>query len=382
MNPTSNCCISRPINQNYIVDNFNKLTNHSTSMDNASTCLMDETSLGVALVVFYSLIFIVGLLGNMLALYVFLCIHQKRNSVQIYLLNAAIADLLLIFCLPFRIMYHITQEWKLGVVFCKVVGNLFYMNMYISIVLLGLISMDRYIKVKKSQRRRKVSRRKCSIQICCSLWAASILSGLFHIATQSIKDQTNENVCFHYTNRKDAIWQAAFNYFIVLIFWIVFIMLILSYVKIGKNLRKISKERAYLPNSGKYNNTAYKSFFVLFIFTLCFVPYHTFRIAYITTQLQNISCYWIERVHKTNEITLVFSALNSCLDPVMYFLLSSSVRKTVFRLLCKGSREGSKSESNTSDLHHGFTLPDSVPTVYSQTPVNQRRILTTQSKNI
>nr|DBA34069.1 TPA: hypothetical protein GDO54_001671 [Pyxicephalus adspersus] len=334
-------------------------------MDNASTCLMDETSLGVALVVFYSLIFIVGLLGNMLALYVFLCIHQKRNSVQIYLLNAAIADLLLIFCLPFRIMYHITQEWKLGVVFCKVVGNLFYMNMYISIVLLGLISMDRYIKVKKSQRRRKVSRRKCSIQICCSLWAASILSGLFHIATQSIKDQTNENVCFHYTNRKDAIWQAAFNYFIVLIFWIVFIMLILSYVKIGKNLRKISKERAYLPNSGKYNNTAYKSFFVLFIFTLCFVPYHTFRIAYITTQLQNISCYWIERVHKTNEITLVFSALNSCLDPVMYFLLSSSVRKTVFRLLCKGSREGSKSESNTSDLHHGFTLPDS----YKQLPL-------------
>ncbi|XP_073472391.1 probable G-protein coupled receptor 34 [Aquarana catesbeiana] len=383
MHPTSNSYVPTPINQNYHMANFTKHSTNSTSTDN-STCSIEETSLGAALVVFYSLIFIVGLLGNMLALYVFLFIHNKRNSVQIYLLNAAIADLLLIFCLPFRIMYHITQEWKLGVVFCKVVGNLFYMNMYISIVLLGLISMDRYIKVKKSQRRRKVSRRKCSIQICCSLWVAAILSGILLIATQSIKNQSNENVCFHYTNKKDAVWQAAFNYFIVLIFWIVFIMLILSYVKIGKNLRKISRERAYLPNAGRYKNTAYKSFFVLFIFTLCFVPYHTFRIVYITTQLQNISCYWIERVHKTNEITLVFSAFNSCLDPAMYFLLSSSVRKTVFRLLCKSNRDTTRSESNTSELHHGYTLPDSVPTVHSQTatPLNQRRIITTQSLNI
>ncbi|KAM5179574.1 putative G-protein coupled receptor 34 [Mantella aurantiaca] len=380
MHPTSNSYILTSINQNYIVDNFTKASMNA----NSSTCLIDERLLGAALVVFYSLIFIVGLFGNTLALYVFLCIHNKRNSVQIYLLNAAIADLLLIFCLPFRIMYHITHEWKLGVVFCKVVGNLFYMNMYISIVLLGLISMDRYVKVKRSQRRQNVSRRKCSIQICCSLWAAAIFSGLFHIATQSTKDESNENVCFQYTNRKDAIWQAAFNYFIVLVFWIVFIMLILSYVKIGKNLRKISRERAYLPNSGRYNITAYKSFFVLFIVTLCFVPYHTFRIAYITTQLLNIPCHWIEQVHKTNEIMLVFSAFNSCLDPVMYFLLSSSVRKAVFRLLFKGSRDSSRSESNTSDLHHGYTLPDSVPTVYSQTvtPLNQRRIITKQTENM
>ena len=36
---------------------------------------------------------------------------------------------------------------------------------------------------------------------------------------------------------------------------------------------------------------------------------------------------------KANEVALLFSALNSCLDPVMYFLLSSSVRKEVLRLV-------------------------------------------------
>ncbi|KAG9485621.1 hypothetical protein GDO78_008617 [Eleutherodactylus coqui] len=361
------------------MDNFTAYIQNSTSEAPPFACTTDEELLNYFLVFFYSLIFLIGLMGNALALYVFLCIHSKRNSVQIYLLNAAIADLLLIVCLPFRIMYHLSKEWRLGTVFCKVVGNLFYMNMYISIVLLGLISMDRYLKVKKSQRRHTVSKRKYSIRICCCLWAASMFSGMFHIAAQATAEQPNSNLCFQYTDRKDKIWQAAFNYFVVLVFWIVFVMLILSYVKIGQNLQRISRERAYIPNAGRYNSTAYKSFFVLFIFTVCFVPYHTFRIAYIATQLQTLSCYWVDKVHKINEITLMLSAINSCLDPILYFLLSNSVRKTVRQLLCGASRDSSKSESNTSDLHPG--LPEST-NGHSQTPLNTRRIRRTAREEL
>ncbi|KAE8623016.1 hypothetical protein XENTR_v10005460 [Xenopus tropicalis] len=371
-----------------LMNNFTIFTKYlSVEVANSSECKIEERSLGTALAVLYSIIFVFGLLGNILAIYVFLFIHSKRNSVQVYLLNTAIADLLLIICLPFRIMYHVSQNWKLGIVFCKVVGNLFYMNMYISIVLLGLISMDRYIKVKKSLRRNKVSDRKCSIQACCVLWIVAVVAVMFLIATQSSKKQSNSNLCFQYSDRKDEIWQAVFNYLLVLVFWIVFLSLILSYVKIAKNLFRISRERAHLPNAGRYSCTAQKSFFVLFIFTLCFVPYHTFRIAYITSQLQKHSCYWTDIIHKTNEIMLVFSALNSCLDPVMYFLLSSSIRKTVFQLICRVSRETGRSESNTSELHQVHNLTESIcgpgHNIYSQSTTcshgNQRRLYVKQS---
>ncbi|XP_069800771.1 probable G-protein coupled receptor 34 [Dendropsophus ebraccatus] len=384
METTSNSHIPWTTHLQDKTDYFTAQIGNSTSMNNSHMCTTDETTLNYFLWIFYSLIFIIGLMGNALALYVFVCIHNKRNSVQVYLLNAAIADLLLTVCLPFRIMYHFSEEWRMGTVFCKVVGNLFYMNMYISIVLLGLISMDRYVKVKKSQRRRSMSNRRFSIQICCCLWAAAIFSGIFLIAVQSLKETSPPHLCFHYTDRKDKIWQAAFNYFVVLIFWIVFVLLILSYVKIGKNLQRISRERAYIPNAGRYNRTAYKSFFVLFIFTVCFVPYHTFRIAYIATQLQSLSCYWVDIVHKTNEVTLMLSAINSCLDPIMYFLLSNSVRKTVFQLLLRASRDSSRSESNTSDLHPGHTLPGSTNNAYSQTPtpLTNRRLRMTAIENL
>ncbi|XP_054243812.1 probable G-protein coupled receptor 34 [Indicator indicator] len=314
----------------------NPAGNASESQNNAS-CALDENSLSLALIAFYSIIFVIGLVGNMIALFAFLCIHQKRNSIQVYLLNVAVADLLLIFCLPFRILYHVSRNtWKFGLILCKSVGTLFYMNMYISIVLLGLISLDRYIKITKSVKRPKLLTTTRSKHICCMVWAVALTGFTVVVAPAFFKSKdSNSTLCFHYRNKQNAKTEAIINYIIVLIFWIVFFLLILSYVKIAKNLLKISRKRAHFPNAVKYSQTARNSFVVLIIFTICFVPYHVFRFVYITSQLQDPSCYWKEIIHKCNEVMLIFSSFNSCLDPVMYFLMSSSVRKTVFQLICR-----------------------------------------------
>ncbi|KAM9576746.1 putative G-protein coupled receptor 34 isoform 1-T4 [Trichechus inunguis] len=333
--------------------NFSKTSNVTT------VCSMDENLLSNVLTTFYSVIFIVGLVGNVIALYVFLGIHRKRNSIQIYLLNVAIADLLLIFCLPFRIMHHINQNnWTLGVIFCKVVGTLFYMNMYISIILLGFISLDRYIKINRSIQQRKVITTKQSIYVCCTVWTIALAVFLTMITLTLKKEGHNSTMCFHYRDKRNAKGEAIFNFILVVMFWLIFLLIILSYIKIGKNLLRISKRRSKFPNSGKYATTARNSFIVLIIFTICFVPYHTFRFIYIFSQLNKSSCYWKEIVHKTNEIMLVLSSFNSCLDPVMYFLMSSNIRKIMCQLLSRRFQgEASRSES-TSEYKPGYSLHD------------------------
>ncbi|XP_051465053.1 probable G-protein coupled receptor 34 [Apus apus] len=317
--------------------NQTNLAINASEIQNNASCFLDHNSLSFALILFYSIIFVVGLVGNTIALFAFLCVHQKRNSIQVYLLNVAVADLLLIFCLPFRIVYHVKKNtWKLGPVLCKIVGTLLYMNMYISIVLLGLISLDRYIKINKSVKRPKMLTTTRSIHICCTVWALALIGFIVVVAPSFFKtEDSNSTMCFHYRNKQDAKTEAILNYILVILFWIVFFLLILSYVKIAKNLLKISKKRANFPNAGKYTQTARNSFIVLIIFTICFVPYHMFRFVYITSQLQNPSCYWKQVIHITNEVMLIFSCFNSCLDPVMYFLMSRSVRKTVLQLICR-----------------------------------------------
>lgn len=340
------------------------LANHSapsphnfSGAPNSTTCAMDEHLLSRVLTAFYSVIFLVGLVGNIVALYVFLGIHRKRNSIQIYLLNVAIADLLLIFCLPFRIMYHLNQnKWALGVVLCKVVGTLFYMNMYISIILLGFISLDRYIKINRSLQQRKAVTTRQSIYVCCTVWAVALAGFLTMIILTLQNAGHNSTMCFHYRDKLNAKGEAIFNLVLVVMFWLVFLLIILSYIKIGKNLLQISKRRSKFPNSGKYATTARNSFIVLIIFTVCFVPYHAFRFVYISVQLNVSSCHWKEMVHKTNEIMLVFSAFNSCLDPVMYFLMSSNIRKIMCQLLSRRFQgESSRSES-TSEFKPGYSL--------------------------
>lgn len=309
----------------------------TTSTERPEKCIsmtQNDSSLRVPLAVFYSLFFLLGLGGNLLALWVFLRLHSKKNSVRIFLINLALADLVLMVCLPFRVVYHANNDcWSLHPVFCRIVGNVFYMNMYVSIILLGLISIDRYVRLQRVSSKQRFLNSKRSIFTCCLLWVASTACIIPLIAINNA--QTPSKMCFQYKHLQKAKWKAYINIGVVVIFWVVYGILMISYGKIAMGLFHFSKDKPELPNTAKYSRTARKSFFVLFLFTVCFVPYHLVRIFYIYSQIVEVPCEWIQLVDKMNELSLLFSAFNSCLDPVMYFVLCGSVRRAVCQVLQK-----------------------------------------------
>lgn len=353
----------------FTVSSFTITSSFSTSSIPSSpspnqTCSFDDEALRLPLALLYSFFFLFGLVGNLLALWVFLFLHARRNSVRVFLINCAVADLVLLACLPFRVFYHANgNRWVLGSLGCKLVGNLFYMNMYISITLLGLISLDRYVRLRsRGGGRRGTMRRfwghggRWSWVTCGVLWGLSLLALVPMISTKEGNEEDGK--CFQYKQRLDARGKAYFNMVLVVLFWIVFVMLVVSYGKIALQLLKVSRDKPDLPNAQRYGRAARKSFFVLFLFTVCFGPYHAFRPVYVFSQLsQSPSCDYLRLVDRTNEVMLLFSAFNSCLDPVMYFLLSGSVRKTALRVL--GERLGNHfhflndatSNSSTTEYH-------------------------------
>ncbi|XP_017284562.1 probable G-protein coupled receptor 34 [Kryptolebias marmoratus] len=290
------------------------------------SCVDNET-LRIPLAVLYSVICVLGLAGNLLALWVFFCVPSKKNSVRVFLMNLAFADLLLVVCLPFRIHYHsLGNKWTLSPVLCKAVGHLFYMNMYISITLVGLISIDRYMKIYgNTGMRRRLQSTTWSTVLCVVIWIMAFgLLVPFVISTNS----SDSTMCFHY-RKVEKLWKAHINICLLIVFWLVFISLMVFYGRIAHKLLRRSQKKPDLPTAPHYNRTAKKSFFILFLFIICFVPYHVVRVFYIQTQITDTFCYWQNVADKANEIALVFSALNSCLDPIMFFLLSSAVRKEV-----------------------------------------------------
>ncbi|XP_032362575.1 putative G-protein coupled receptor 34a [Etheostoma spectabile] len=352
----------------------------TTSPQNPTVCSFDDTTLRLLQAVLYSLFFVFGLVGNLFALWVFLFLHSSRNSVRVFLINCAVADLVLLACLPFRVFYHVNgNKWVLGSVACKLVGNLFYMNMYISITLLGFISLDRYLRLKGKGRARRCMKmtlmgrsREWSWVACGALWGLSLVALVPMIATA--EDKEDKDKCFQYKQRVQAKGKAYFNGALVFLFWLVFIMLVVSYAKVASQLLKVSRDKPDLPNAQRYERTAKKSFFVLFLFTVCFGPYHAFRPVYIISQLRvTIPCDYLQLIDSTNEVMLLFSAFNSCLDPIMYFLLSGSVRKTALQAL--GHRLGNRllflneatSNSSTMELRRP-SVPMAFPNRELTTP--------------
>uniref|UniRef100_A0A3B5MIR9 Probable G-protein coupled receptor 34 n=1 Tax=Xiphophorus couchianus TaxID=32473 RepID=A0A3B5MIR9_9TELE len=312
-----------PFNQNpdFVLSFMSRITPYSSP--NATiepNCTLDNASLRLPLAVFYSLFFVLGLVGNLFALWVFLFLHSKHNSVRVFLINCAVADLVLLACLPFRVFHHLNGDrWVLGTVACRLVGNGFYMNMYTSILLLGLISLDRYVRLRgRGRARRSLWGRLCGYKqlwswvVCGTIWSIFLIGTMVMAVTKEDKDFNGQ--CFEYRQRRNVTWKAYLNAMLVVLFWLVFVMMVISHAKIASRLLQLSQKKPELPNASKYKRTAKKSFFVLFLFTVCFAPYHIFRPVYI---------------HSINEIILLLSTFNSCLDPVMYFLLSGSVRRTV-----------------------------------------------------
>lgn len=339
-------------------------TEHFNHSSTNRSCPLEEETLRLPLAVLYSLIFLFGLAGNLLALWVFLFLHSRRNSVRVFLINMALADLVLLACLPFRVLYHAQGNvWSLGPHMCKAVGNLFYMNMYVSITLMGLISLDRYLKiigVKGSQRgcgQRWLRGSRWSLVTCVLLWSGSLVMVVPMIALVERNEETGK--CFQYKQRKHARGKAYFNLFLVAVFWLVFVVLLVSYGRIARRLLHASRDKPDLPNATRYARTAKKSFVVLLLFTICFVPYHSFRGFYVSSQLRDVSCETQRIMGLTNEVMLLFSALNSCLDPVMYFMLSGSVRKATAQAL-----------SQFLHLHQEPVMTNSSTTEFRRTSVS------------
>ena len=75
-----------------------------------------------AIIGFYALVFIVGLMGNSLVCFAVWRNHHMRTVTNLFIVNLATADLLVILlCLPPTVLEDVTETWYMGNIMCKVV---------------------------------------------------------------------------------------------------------------------------------------------------------------------------------------------------------------------------------------------------------------------
>lgn len=107
-----------------------------------------ELAISIIVPIFFSLIGVIGFVGNLLTVITVLCNPQMRNTTNLLILNLSLADLLFIcFCIPFTAVDYSFGQWPFGLAWCKIVQYLIVVTAYISIYTLVLMSMDRFLAV-------------------------------------------------------------------------------------------------------------------------------------------------------------------------------------------------------------------------------------------
>lgn len=124
--------------------------------------------------VFYCFIFVIGLVVNLTALWVFGMTTKKRNSVTIYMINVAVVDLIFILLLPFRVAYYGLDRWPFGDAFCRVSAALTVFYPCTALWLFALISADRYVAIVQPRHSKELKNVRKAVVSCLGVWVMNL----------------------------------------------------------------------------------------------------------------------------------------------------------------------------------------------------------------
>ncbi|XP_008055647.1 P2Y purinoceptor 14 [Carlito syrichta] len=312
--------------------------------------------------VLYFLVFIAGILLNGVSGWIFFYVPSSKSFI-VYLKNIVVADFLMSLTFPFKILGDSgLGPWQLNVFVCRVSAVLFYVNMYVSIVFFGLISFDRYYKIVKPLLTSLIQSVNYSKFLSVTVWALMLLLAVPNIilTNQSVREEAHIK-CMDLKNELGRKWHKASNYFFVGIFWVVFLLLIVFYTAITRKIFK-SHLRSRKNSTSVRKKSSRNIFSIVFVFVVCFVPYHIARIPYTQSQTEaHYSCQSKEILLYVKEFTLLLSAANVCLDPIIYFFLCQPFRE----ILCKKLHIPLKAQNDldTSKTKRGNTTLESTDTL-------------------
>uniref|UniRef100_A0A8C8B3A1 Purinergic receptor P2Y12 n=1 Tax=Otus sunia TaxID=257818 RepID=A0A8C8B3A1_9STRI len=310
-------------------------TNFSYSR-NDSNCTADNKISQVIFPLLYTILFLVGITMNGLAMWVFFKVSSKSNFI-IFLKNTVISDFLMILTFPFKILSDAKLvSWVLRGFVCQVTQVVFYFTMYISILFLGLITIDRYRKAaspfRTSTPRKLLGAKILSTAIWIFMFSLSLPN---MILTSRKKTPENVKKCALLKSEFGLVWHEIVNYVCQLIFWVNLAVIVVCYILISKELYK-SYKRTRCTGKASKKTVNLKVFIIIAVFFICFVPFHFTRIPYTLSQTRDVfECSAQNTLFYLKESTLWLTSLNACLDPFIYFFLCKSFRKSLLDMLCK-----------------------------------------------
>ncbi|KAF6730507.1 Delta-type opioid receptor [Oryzias melastigma] len=304
--------------------------------------------IAVSITALYSLICVVGLLGNVLVMYGVVRYTKMKTATNIYIFNLALADALATSTLPFQSAKYLMNTWPFGQLLCKVVIAIDYYNMFTSIFTLTMMSVDRYIAVchpvKALGFRTPVKAKMINILI----WILSSAIGvpIMIMAVTKVTD-TDKTTCMLSFPDPDWYWDTVIKICVFIFAFVVPVMVItLCY---GLMILRLRSVRLLSGSKEKDRNMRRITRMVLVVvaaFIICWTPIHIFIIVRTMVEVDTRNPFVVASWH----LCIALGYTNSSLNPVLYAFLDENFKRC-FRDFCLPCRTRVEQNSIISGRH-------------------------------
>nr|XP_006637560.2 PREDICTED: P2Y purinoceptor 13-like [Lepisosteus oculatus] len=261
------------------------------------------------------------------------CLRKCASSFLFYLKNLIIADLLMTVTILLKTLSEASfAPRQLKIITCRYSSVVYYFTLYISIILMTLISLDRYLKIVRpfgtSFVRNKTFGKTAAVIIWVALFSTTAMPNM--ILTDPRRDNASGTLnCICLKEALGQDWHYAVIKINMVIFWVCFAVMVVFYLLISKEIYE-SYRRSQSNNKKDKRRAKTRVYVIIVVFFLCFAPYHFARIPYIL-KTPGRSCSLSKSLHLVKEFTLWLTSTNTCLDPLIYLYLCKSFRRRFIR---------------------------------------------------
>ncbi|XP_060096758.1 C-C chemokine receptor type 6, partial [Heteronotia binoei] len=281
----------------------------------------------------YSLICILGLVGNTFVVMTFSLYKRSESMTDICLCNIAIVDILFVFTLPFRAVDYALDDWIFGDFICKLTRGIYAINFNCGMLLLACISVDRYIAIVQATKSFKLRARTLvySKVICLAIWGSSVLiSSSTFIFSQSyiISLNVTKHICEHKSNSETKVMFKLLILYLQLLFgfFIPLLVMIFCYTFIVKTLMKAQ--------NSKRNKAIRVIFLIVIVFLICQLPYNIVLILNASSMgTLDKDCQSEKKMIYAKHLTETLAFLHCCMNPVLYAFIGVKFRNYFLKIM-------------------------------------------------
>ncbi|KAJ7987850.1 hypothetical protein DPEC_G00330830 [Dallia pectoralis] len=276
-----------------------------------------------------SVVYLVGVSGNVYTLVVMCHSIRLATSMYISIINLALADLLYLSTIPFVVCTYFLKDWYFGDAGCRILLSLDLITMHASIFTLTVMCTERYLAVTNplDTVRRSKSYRKALA------WGVWLLSLVLSVPMMVIVTETTRKAPDGAVKRMCApTWAPrAYKIYLTVLFGT---SIMAPGVIIGYLYTKLARTYLESQRNSSMNTRSKRSpkqkvlvmiFTIVLVFWACFLPFWIWQL---------FSLYYSRKLGLSsntrtciNYLVTCLTYSNSCINPFLYTLLTKNYRE-------------------------------------------------------